>query len=98
MKSTRIPGILLAVACLSHAASATALWYALFFHDWRPNTSADWLFLAVSWPLWALLLLPPGKQQRLQWLAVLVISLVVLSPTFSTLYTFAIWSIEGFAP
>jgi hypothetical protein len=86
------------IACIAHAIIICATWYVIFMLDKDMLKARTWVTLAALWPIWVIAVAFPGKARRLRWLATLTLGLIILSPTFSTLYSFAIWSAGGFAP
>jgi hypothetical protein len=48
--------------------------------------------------LWLVVVaLSPSRNLR-KWIAAVIASSLILAPTVPTLYTFVVWTIEGFAP
>ena len=86
------------ILCVAHALLVTTLWYAMFMLDKNIAKAGTWTTLAVLWSLWIFSVAFPGRTRRLRWVAILAICAFILSPTFSTLYSFAVWSVGGFAP
>ena len=84
--------------CIVHACVVSGTWYVIFMLDKDIVNVRIWTALAVLWPIWIFAIAFPGKAWRLRWLATLALGLIILSPTFSTLYSFAVWTIGGFAP
>lgn len=84
--------------CIFHALSASGLWYIVVILDSDVVSVTSWLDLTVAWVVWIPILAIASKPRRRWSLAALALGLAVLSPTFSTLYAFAMWSIGGFAP
>jgi hypothetical protein len=92
------PRVWAQILCIAHALIVSGIWYALFILDEDVVTVRTWIVLAVLWPFWIISIAFPGKVRRLQWLATLVACAIVLSPTFSTFYSFVVWKAGGFAP
>ena len=86
------------VACVLHAVMISSTWYLMFVLDRDVVTTRVWVALACTWPLWTVAFALPGRSRRIGWALTLAVGLVILFPTFSTLYSFAVWQIEGFAP
>jgi len=86
------------IACIAHAAVGTLLWYLRIMMDNEVLPARAWTVTILLWLPWLVVPLLVRKERRAGWLWTIVISLAVLSPTYSTLYSFAIWSIGGFAP
>jgi hypothetical protein len=86
------------VLCIVHAFIVSAIWYVMFMLDRDIVKVRTWVALAILWLVWIFSVAFPGRTRRLRWVAVLSLGTIILSPTFSTLYTFAVWSIGGFAP
>jgi hypothetical protein len=84
--------------CLVHASAVSALWYVLFAWDKDVVTVGVWVALAAAWPAWIVALALPGEGRAWHWFTAIALGLAILSPTFHTLYSFASWSIWGFAP
>ena len=92
------PHIWTRTACVIHATVVTWIWYVIFMLDKDVVTVRLWIVMVIVWPLWIVSIIFPGKSRRLHWLVTLGLGLIILSPTFSTLYSFAAWRIGGFAP
>jgi hypothetical protein len=75
-----------------------SIWVLVFEFDLDVMPGKLWMALALAWTLWlgAALLSPP--ESRTRWMVAIAIGIIFLAPTIPTLYTFAVWSIEGFAP
>jgi hypothetical protein len=70
----------------------------LFLLDKDVIATRVWIGMAAGWLLWFIAIGFSGRSRRLAWCVTLVVGLVVLAPTFSTLYSFAVWQLKGFAP
>ena len=88
----------LSLACALHAGAITWLWYMMIWRDQSVVPTRVWLALVYAWLPWVIFILLPGRRDRLWWGGTLVLALAILSPTFSTLYAWAVWSVAGFAP
>ena len=86
------------LACLAHAIAVSLVWYMLFVLDKDVVAPSAWVALAATWPLWSIATWFAGRSRRLGWCVVLVVGLIILSPTLSTLYSFVVWHMGGFAP
>ena len=86
------------ILCVIHALVVTGIWYVMFMLDKDIVKVSTWIAVAVLWLGWIFSIALPGKTRRLRWFAVLSVCAVILSPTFSTLYSFVVWSVGGFAP
>ncbi len=56
------------------------------------------MVLALAWFAWPFVFLVAHRENRMKWGVVVGIGALLLLPTIPTLYTFLVWSIEGFAP
>lgn len=90
--------IFIRIACIAHAFIISMTWYVIFMMDKDILKIRTWVVIAALWPVWAFAIALPGNPWRLRWLGTLLFGFIILSPTYSTLYTFAIWSASGFAP
>lgn len=57
-----------------------------------------WPATILLWLPWLLVPFFTRREYRAGWLWTIAIGLAVLSPTYSTLYSFAVWTIGEFAP
>ena len=83
--------------CIAHAAACSVLWYLVIYQDNYVITVRMWAMLCVIWLAWIAVPIFQSSQRR-KWLVAIGLGLVALLPTFGTLYSFAAWSIGGFAP
>ena len=88
----------LAAGAVMHAVVVLVLWLVEFVGDIHVIPARWWLTVAWVWLVWpVLLVLHPGR--TLKRVAVtLGIGAVLLLPCASTIFTFTVWAIEGFAP
>jgi hypothetical protein len=70
----------------------------MFMQDRNIVSARVWTGLAVIWLIWMAAPFLSGKEGRRGWTITVALGLGILIPTYSTLYSFAVWSIEGFAP
>lgn len=92
------PSHWLRIACIAHASVATLLWYVRIMMDSDVLPARVWTVVTLLWLLWLFAIALARKENRVRWLWTIIIALAILSPTYSTLYSFAVWSIGGFAP
>jgi hypothetical protein len=86
------------VACILHAIVATVLWYVIVMLDSHIVSVRVWTAITLLWLLWLGPAMRAGKGRRGPWVWTLTLGIVILAPTFSTLYSFTVWMIGGFAP
>jgi hypothetical protein len=88
----------LAIAVVVHAAAVTVLWWFMIYADQDLVPVRVWVLLALSWLAWPLAV--AVRRSRLSKLVVgaTIAGTAVYAPVASTLYSFAAWSIGGFAP
>jgi hypothetical protein len=86
------------LACLSHAFLVCAIWVLEFKFDRDVISGRPWMVLALAWFPWLTVFGLAQRVDRIQWIIVIAIGLALLTPTMPTLYTFVVWSIDGFAP
>lgn len=85
-------------ACLTHALVATFLWHLRIMLDNDVLPARVWTAVTLLSLPWLLAPALARSGTRLNWLWTIIAGLVILSPTYSTLYSFLAWTIEGFAP
>ena len=85
-------------ACILHASVSTTLWYAIVMLDKDLMPVRVWTAMTVLWALWIGAPVLAKRDERGAWIWTVVLGLAVLSPVFSTLYAFAVWTFGGFAP
>jgi hypothetical protein len=86
------------VACLLHAILITVLWILDFKFNIHILSAKIWLAIALMWLLWipgAALFRPRKLKDSL---ITGIAGILILMPTYSTLYTFTVWAAGGFAP
>jgi|KBSMisStandDraft_5_1062788.scaffolds.fasta_scaffold09718_4 cell division protein FtsW (lipid II flippase) len=89
---------LLISACIVHAIGITVSWVLVFKFDVEIVSAKIWAVIALMWLLWLVVVaLSPSRNLR-KWIAAVIASSLILAPTVPTLYTFVVWTIEGFAP
>ena len=86
------------VACLVHAVLITVLWVLDFRFNVHILSSKVWLGLALMWMLWLPVASLFGLRNLKKWLITGAAGFLILLPTYSTIYTFTVWAVEGFAP
>jgi hypothetical protein len=52
----------------------------------------------LTWLLWPVCAFISPRETWKKWIAAAVVGILVLAPTIPTLYTFIVWTAEGFAP
>jgi hypothetical protein len=88
----------LVVGCLIHAGLVTALWLLVFKFEVEVLSGKIWMMLAMTWLLWPICaLVSPRGVWKKRAIAGFV-GILILAPTIPTLYTFIVWTVEGFAP
>jgi hypothetical protein len=86
------------IACVLHAAVVGAVWFAYFKLD-APTIPANvWLLIALLWYLWLSLVALTSGEERVRWIWLLSICLLLLAPTIRTQLFCASVFKEGFAP
>lgn len=88
----------LVAACLGHALIVTVLWVLVFKFDIDLIPAKVWTVLGLAWPLWVIAVFFSPRPTVRNWVIALVAGIVILVPSIPTLYTFAAWTIGGFAP
>lgn len=84
-------------ACLAHATAITALWILVFTFDFNLLPSRIWMILGLTWIVWLVAAAVAPLETRRKWILTVVIGVLIQVPAISTLYTFLVWWIEGFA-
>ena len=85
-------------ACLVHAILITLLWILHFKFHISVLSGNIWLGLALMWFLWIPIAAFCGLRNLRNWVITEIAALLILLPTYSTIYTFTVWAIWGFAP
>lgn len=57
-----------------------------------------WMAAALVWPIWLAFAIAAKPETRRHWIITVTAGIVLLIPTVPTIYTFVMWSVEGFAP
>ncbi len=96
--SHTFPSRWLNVACLLHAVLITVLWILDFKFNVHILSSKFWLGIALMWMLWVPVAALVRPRNLKNWLITGIAGILILTPTFSTIYTFTVWAVEGFAP
>jgi len=86
------------LGCLLHAILILGIWVLVFKFNLDVMPGKVWMGLALVWFVWLVVAVMSKRENRMRWVFVIAIGVLLLSPTISTLYTFTVWSIEGFAP
>jgi len=86
------------VACLLHALFASAIWFLVFTFDVNVMRGRVWMPIALTWLLWLLALVLSERERRKRWMVTIAIGVVLLIPAMPTLYTYVVWTVDGFAP
>ena len=88
----------LIAACFIHASLITLLWTLRFQFNVSILPGKIWLGLALMWVLWIPIAVLVERRNLKAWLITGVAGLLMLMPTYSTIYAFTVWAIWGFAP
>ncbi|MBI2313086.1 MAG: hypothetical protein HYU77_11355 [Betaproteobacteria bacterium] len=94
---SRASSILCALAA-THALLILLAWLAAFVFDAPVINARIWLVIAWLWIVWIFVLAPRLKRDAKLIIATAVICAAIFWPTASTIYSFTIWAISGFAP
>jgi hypothetical protein len=86
------------LGCLLHALFICGNWVLVFKFDRDGIPGKPWTILALGWFLWLGAIALASQENRIQWIVVIAIGALLIAPTIPTLYTFIVWSVEGFAP
>jgi hypothetical protein len=98
MRTASPPMDWLAIGCLIHAGLITVLWLLVFKFEVEVLPGKIWMVVAMTWLLWLVSsLLSPRDALKRRAIAGLV-GILILAPTIPTLYTFIVWTVQGFAP
>jgi cell division protein FtsW (lipid II flippase) len=89
---------LLISACIVHAIGITVSWVLVFKFDVEIVSAKIWAVMALVWLLWLFVVALSPSRNLKKWIAAVIASSLILAPTVPTLYTFVVWTIEGFAP
>jgi len=84
--------------CLLHAALVCGIWILVFKFDRDVMPGKLWMVLAFAWTVWVVAAVRSPPEGRRRWMLAIAIGMLVLAPAMPTLYTYTVWSIEGFAP
>lgn len=88
----------LAVVAIVHALLVALLWVGEFYFDVTVLPARVWLVLAWSWLIWPVALLLHPDRSPLRVFVPCLIGIALLAPCLSTVWTFTVWAIGGFAP
>lgn len=94
---SRTSSILCALAA-THALLILLAWLAAFVFDTPVTNARVWLVVAWLWIVWIFALAPRFKRDGKLIIGTAVICAAFFWPTASTIYSFTIWAINGFAP
>lgn len=94
---SRASSILCAIAAI-HALLILLAWLAAFVFDAPVINARVWLAVAWLWLVWIFVLVPRLKQDSKLIIGTIVICVALFVPTASTIYSFTMWAIDGFAP
>jgi hypothetical protein len=97
-KSESADSSLLIGTCIAHAIGITVSWVLVFKFDVELVSAKIWAMIAMMWPLWLVVVTLSPSRNLKKWMAAVIASGLILAPTVPTLYTFVVWTIEGFAP
>jgi hypothetical protein len=88
-----------AIGCVIHACCITAFWILVFEFDVDPPiTGRSWMLLAFSWLAWWVVIASSRSEVRRNRAIAGLIGILILAPTISTVYSFLVWAVAGFAP
>ena len=87
----------LAVVAVFHAALIVLIWLGAFYFDLAVVSSRAWMVFSWLWLIWPLVLLLHPDRSPLRILVPCLIGIAMLAPCLSTLWSFTIWAIGGFA-
>ena len=88
----------LAVVAIVHALLVALSWAGEFYFDLTILPGRVWLVLAWLWLTWPLVLLLHPDRSPMRVFVPCLISFALLAPCLSTVWTFTVWAIGGFAP
>jgi hypothetical protein len=89
---------MLAIVVLAHAAAVTGFWWFMIYADHDVVPVRVWVVLALSWFAWPVTVVTRWSRFSKMVVGATIAGAAVVSPVISTLYSFAAWSIGGFAP
>jgi hypothetical protein len=83
---------------IAHALLVFVIWYVAFALD-RPVINARyWLAFAWLWLAWLFVLTPRIAREKKLVLPTIGLSIALLVPCASTIYSFTAWLVQDFAP
>lgn len=82
----------------AHAALILLVWIAAFVFDAQVINARVWLVGAWAWALWLFVLALRFKQDTKLIVATVAVCAALFVPSVSTIYSFTMWAIGGFAP
>jgi hypothetical protein len=88
----------LAVGTVLHAALIALLWVGDFYFEVWEMPGRVWLLLSWLWLAWPILLLLHPGRSPIRVLLPTFVGLALLAPCLTTIWSFTVWSIGGFAP
>jgi len=88
----------LVAGCVVHAGFVTVLWLLVFKFEFSVFSARIWMTIALTWLLWPVCAIISPRETWRKWIAACVVGILVLAPTIPTLFTFIVWTVEGFAP
>jgi hypothetical protein len=82
---------------IAHALLVLLVWVGWFYFNVGVVSARTWVTLCWLWLIWPMLLmLLPGRTARRVFVP-LLIGIALLAPCLSTLWSFAVWTLGGFA-
>jgi len=87
-----------ATGALWHAALVTVLWWFMIYADQKLIPVRLWFALGWAWIIWPIgMVIAWSRASRLT-VASTVAGAAVIAPAVSTIYSFTVWLVGGFAP
>jgi hypothetical protein len=97
-RAPRISYRTLAAIVIAHASLVFLLWAAAFYFNFAVVSARVWLVFSWLWLIWPLVLLAHPSRSASRVLMPSFIGLGLLAPCLSTIWSFTVWAIAGFAP
>jgi len=90
--------LVLSGIAIAHAVLVLIIWFAGIVLDWPMFNARLWLIFAWLWTVWLLVLSWRAKHDAKLVLITILICVALILPSFTTIYVFTAWWIQGFAP
>lgn len=87
-----------AIGALAHAVLVTANWWAMLYWDESLIPGRLWFALGWLWLAWPILLVVTKARTSLLAVGGVVGGALAMLPSIPVIYSWTVWSIEGFAP